>query len=127
MPNCLKAVKNTTRIVKISAQACVFICACIFKNLFKNHSLSIVYIYTCFQIHNLAIFLSWLKISPQLAKKQNHTANPITKRVRDQLNNLLAFQFVLPLVIVLRFLLFLFKSFTSASERFVAIVFSMIS
>lgn len=99
-----------------------FVPVCFFKKHTK-HFLSIIYINTCFQTHNLA-FLSWLKIPPWLAKKYPHIVNQITKYVRDQLNNFLTFYFVLPLVTLLKFLLFLFKSCTSASERFAANIFS---
>lgn len=107
MPNCLKAVKNTTCIVKISAQAYVLICACMFfLKKHTKHFLSIIYINTCFQTHNLAIFLSWLEIPPRLAKKYTHIVNQITKYVRDQLNNFLTSYFVLPLVTLLKFCFF---------------------
>lgn len=122
MPNCLKAVKNTTCIVKISAQAYFLICAWIlFLNLLKNHSLNIICIYTCSQAHNLAIFLSWLESLPQLAKIYTHTVNHITKYVRDQLKFRLTFRFFLSLVTLSKFLFLPFHSCTNTSERFVAV------
>lgn len=83
-----------------------------------------MYINTCFQTHNLANFLSYLEIPRWLAKKYTHRVNQITKYVRDQLNNFLTFYFVLPVVTLFKFLLFLFKSCTSASEKFAANIFS---